>query len=298
MIESQDIEYKSIWKDEYLKWICGFANANGGILYIGKNNDGSVSGVNNIQKLLEDIPNKVRDILGIIVEVNLHTQNQLDYIEIKIESYPYPVSYRGQYHFRSGTTKQELKGAALDKFLLRKQGKHWDGVPVPYVSFSDLDSRTFEYFRKKAIKRKRLEPELLEESDKSLIGKLLLTDGDYLKRASVLLFHPKPEKYVAGSYIKIGYFKSDSDLIYQDRVDGSIIEQVDKTIDLIFTKYLKAYISYDGIQRVETYPVSQLAFREALINAIVHKDYGSLTPIQISVYDDKLLIWNAGELDY
>ena len=73
------------------------------------------------------------------------------------------------------------------------------------------------------------------------------------------------------------YFKTDSELIYQDRVDGNILEQVDKTMDLIFTKYLKAYISYDGIQRVESFPISQLAFREALTNAIVHKDYGELT---------------------
>ena len=140
MTESQNIEYKSVWKDEYLKWICGFTNANGGILYIGKNNDGSVVGVKNADKLLEHIPNKVRDILGIIVDVNLHTQNKLNFLEIIVESYPYPVSCKGQYHFRSGSTKQELKGAALDKFLLRKQGKHWDGVPVPYVTFDELDS--------------------------------------------------------------------------------------------------------------------------------------------------------------
>ena len=67
-------------------------------------------------------------------------------------------------------------------------------------------------------------------------------------------------------------------------------------MDLIFTKYLKAYISYEGIQRVESFPISQLAFREALTNAIVHKDYGELTPIQISIYDNKLMIWNVGEL--
>jgi ATP-dependent DNA helicase RecG len=121
-------------------------------------------------------------------------------------------------------------------------------------------------------------------------------DGDYLKRAATLLFYAEPEKFVTGSYIKIGYFKSDSELIYQDKIDGNLFEQVDKCIDLIFTKYLKAIISYDGIQRVESFPVSELAFREAIINAVVHKDYSELTPIQISVYDDKLLIWNTGEL--
>ncbi len=296
MKESQNIEWKESWRDEYIKWICGFANAYGGTLVIGKNDKGVVTGVGNIKKLLADIPNKVRDILGIIVDVNLKTDKGKNFLEIMVEPYPYPVSYKGEYHYRTGSTKQELKGAALDKFLMAKQGKKWDGVPVPYVGIDDLDSRAFELFREKAAKKKRIEVGIIDEDDNGLIEKLHLIDGDYLKRAAILLFHSDPEKYITGSYIKIGYFKTDSELIYQDRIAGNIIEQVDKCIDLIFTKYLKAYISYDGIQRVESFPVSQLAFREALINAVVHKDYGELTPIQISVYDDKLLIWNVGEL--
>ena len=296
MKESQNIEWKESWRDEYIKWICGFANAAGGTLVIGKNDKGVVTGVGNVKKLLADIPNKVRDILGIIVDVNLKTDKGKDFLEIIVEPYPYPVSYKGEYHYRTGSTKQELKGAALDKFLMAKQGKKWDGVPVPYVGIDDLDSRAFELFREKAAKKKRIEVGIIDEDDNGLIEKLHLIDGDYLKRAAILLFHSDPEKYITGSYIKIGYFKTDSELIYQDRIAGNIIEQVDKCIDLIFTKYLKAYISYDGIQRVESFPVSQLAFREALINAVVHKDYGELTPIQISVYDDKLLIWNVGEL--
>ena len=71
MNETQVIEFKEAWRDEYIKWICGFANAQGGILYIGKRDDGSVCGVSNSKKLMEDIPNKVRDMLGIIVDVNL-----------------------------------------------------------------------------------------------------------------------------------------------------------------------------------------------------------------------------------
>lgn len=56
-----------------------------------------------------------------------------NYIEIVVESYPYAVNYKGHYFYRSGSTRQELKGAALDKFLLQKKGKQWDGVPIPNV---------------------------------------------------------------------------------------------------------------------------------------------------------------------
>lgn len=102
---------------------------------------------------------------------------------------------------------------------------------------------------------------------------------------------------ITGSYIKIGYFgKSDSDLLYQDEVHGPLIEQVDKTVDLIYTKYLKALIDYKGIQRVEQYMFHRDAFREILLNAIVHKDYSGCNPIQISVYEDKMYIWNDGAM--
>jgi len=151
MPETQNIEYKESWRDEYLKWICGFANAKGGIIYIGKDDSGNVVGIGNAKKLMEAIPNKTKDVLGVIVDVNLHTTAQVNYLEIIVEDYPYPVNYKGQYHYRSGSTKQELKGAALDKFLLQKKGKKWDSVPIPNVSVTDLDNETFDFFRKSAF---------------------------------------------------------------------------------------------------------------------------------------------------
>ncbi len=118
ILESQNIEYKETWKDEYIKWICGFANAQGGVIYIGKMDNGTVKGIDNSRKLLEDIPNKIRDILGIIVDVNLLSENGKEYIEIITSPSSFPISYKGQYHYRSGSTKQELKGNALNQFLL------------------------------------------------------------------------------------------------------------------------------------------------------------------------------------
>ena len=60
--ESQNIECKQSWRDEYLKWICGFANAQGGTIFIGVNDEGTVCGIDNAKRLMEDIPNKVRDV--------------------------------------------------------------------------------------------------------------------------------------------------------------------------------------------------------------------------------------------
>lgn len=296
MNESQNIEFKQSWRDEYLKWICGFANANGGTIYIGIDDDGRICGIDDSKKLMEDIPNKVRDIMGIFVDVNLHEEDEKQYLEIVTKPYPYPVSYKGIYHYRSGSTKQELKGAALDRFLLKKQGKTWDGLSVPNLNIEDLDNSAFAAFRKKAMRSGRMEEYDLMEDNSDLLDKLRLIEDGMLKKAVALLFYDDPEKFVTGAFVKIGFFREGSDLIYQDEVHGNLFHQVKTVMDLLTTKYMRARISYEGIQRVETLPVPKEALREALLNSIVHKTYESNIPIQIAVFDDKLEIWNTGVL--
>lgn len=75
MKENQNTEWKQAWRDEYLKWICGFANAQGGTLVIGRNDKGLVTGIADAARLMEEIPNKMRDILGIVAPVNLYSEN-------------------------------------------------------------------------------------------------------------------------------------------------------------------------------------------------------------------------------
>ena len=296
MQENQNVEWKEVWKDEYLKWICGFANASGGKIFIGKNDKGEIVGVKNPKKLLGDIPNKVKNILGILVDVNLHKTENGNYLEINVEPQPFALNYKGQYFYRTGNTLQELKGVALDKFLLEKKGKTWDNVPIPNIPITELKNETLDFFKKLAIKNKRIDESILTESNKIVLENLKLLDKGSLKRATVLLFHPDPEKFVTGAFIKIGYFQSDTELIFQDEVHGNLFEQVEKTTDILFTKYIKAIISYEGIHRIETYEYPKEAIREALLNAVAHKDYAYAFPIQISVYDDKLMIWNEGRL--
>ena len=294
--ESQNIEFKESWRDEYLRWICGFANAQGGLLYIGVKDNGDVCGTPGTKKLMEDIPNKVRDMLGILVDVNLKEKNEKQYLEIVTEAYPYPISFRGKYYQRSGATNQELKGAALDRFMLRKQGKTWDGVPVPYLKVEDLDNATFDLFRKYAKRSGRMEDADLVDDNHGLLEKLRLYEGDYLKRAAALLFHPDPERCVTGAFVKVGFFREGMDLVYQDEIHGNLFQQIVRLMDLLCTKYMKAVIAYEGIQRIETLPMPKEALREALLNACINKDYAESSPIQIRVYENKLEIVNGGVL--
>lgn len=112
----------------------------------------------------------------------------------------------------------------------------------------------------------------------------------------MLLFHPAPTRFFAGAFVKIGYFRTATDLVYQDVVEGDLLSQVERTFDLLQTKYSKAKVSYQGIYRRETPLAPAEALREAVLNAAVHRDYSISAPIQIRVYDDRVSLWNPGEL--
>ena len=138
----------------------------------------------------------------------------------------------------------------------------------------------------------------MNDHTEHLLHDLRLIDEDgHLNRAALLLFHPDPERFVFGAYIKIGFFRDDKgNLEFQDEVHGALMEQVDKAMDLIKTKYLIYRISYEGISRRETPQFPVEAVRESLMNAVAHKDYASAVPIQISVFPDHITFWNAGQL--
>ncbi len=296
MAENQNTEWKESWRDEYLKWICGFANAQGGKIYIGCDDNGKIVGVENSKKLLEDIPNKIVQALGIVVDVNLLQKDGKDYIEIIVPAYPTSISYKGVYYYRSGSTMQTLTGPALESFLNGKRGVTWDNMPIPAFKISDVDDSAVQRFKELASKKARIDPTLLNESKKVLMEKLHLTSGDYLTNAAMMLFAKDPEKWQLGAFVKIGYFESDADLMYQDEIRGPLIEIVDKIVDVVYLKYMRAKISYVGMQRREQYFVPEAALRETLLNALCHSQYNYGVPIQISVYKDKLYVANCGKL--
>lgn len=292
MVESQNIEWKESWRDEYLKWICGFANAQGGSIYIGVDDTGKVVGVQNGKRLLEEIPNKIQTNLGFLADVNLLSKNNLEYIEIIVSPSSYPVSYKGEYHFRSGSTKQVLRGTALTEFISSKIGIRWEDSVIEGVTVEDLDKESFDIFRREAVRSKRMTKEDLNMSNAELLDSLdLLKDGK-LTRAAVLLFHRTPQKWMFGTYTRIGRFGKGSDLQYQDEVIGSLFMQAERVVELIYLKYLKAPITYDNLTRVETYPFPKEAVREALYNALVHSRWSAGIPIQVRIEDDAMYISN------
>lgn len=295
MPEQQNIEYKSAWHDDYLKWICGFANAIGGIIYIGKDDVGNVIGIEGYKKLMDDIPNKVRNAMGITVEVNLHEQLEKYFIEIIVLPYSVPISVRGRYYYRSGSTKQELIGTALNEFLLKRAGKTWDDVIEPRANFDDIDEDMLTLFVQEAVYSGRL-PDSRGLSKLQLLEKLRLTENGKLKRAAIILFAKDPIKFYPNLQVKIGRFgKDDADLLFQENEEGCLIKILQTILEQLIHKFIYKDVSFDGLKRLETseYPIA--ALREVILNALVHRNYMG-APTQIRVYDNKIIFWNEGTL--
>ena len=295
--ESQNIEYKESWRDEYLKWICGFANAGGGTIYVGVNDNKEIIGVDNSKRLMEDIPNKIVTHLGIVADVNLLHEGKMDYIEIIVEPSNIPIAYKGIYHYRSGSTKQELRGTALQQFILKKMGRSWDDISNDRATIDDIDRKAIDYFLRKGIEAQRIPEDQREASTKDILDSLGLIDNDgLLKNAAILLFGKNPLRFFPSIAFKIGRFgKNEADLMFQDVIDGNVIQMADRVMQILQGKYLVSPVRFEGMQRYETLEIPKEALREILYNAIAHKDYTG-PDIQMHVYDDHLEIWNEGEL--
>lgn len=295
MPESQNIEYKIVWHDEYLKWICGFANAFGGIIYIGLGDNGSVVGIQNHKRLMDDLPNKVRNTMGISVEVNLLEENSKYYIEIVTPSYSSAISFNNRYYYRSGSTKHELTGFTLNDFLLKKGGKTWDDIIEPNASYSDIDRKSLARLID-ASKESGREIDVLGLDIPQIFEKLHLVDNGKIKRAALILFGKDPGKFFPNTFVKIGRFGKDStDLLFQETEEGNLVTLFQNIISQLNHKFLIRNIEYEGLQRIENLEYPSIAIREMLLNALIHRNYMG-APTQIRIYDDKIEIWNDGLL--
>ncbi|HOK05471.1 MAG TPA: ATP-binding protein, partial [Victivallales bacterium] len=291
--ESQTVEFKPSWRDEYLKWICAFANTDGGKLVVGLDDNGNPVGIKDSKKLLEDLPNKFRDILGIIPDIKLEKKKGKDIIVIEVKHSYAPISYHGRFYVRSGSTIQELKGKDLTRFLISKSGRDWDEYVEDRATIADIDAETIEKF--KQIAEKRI-PFVKDENEPvKILEKLNLMENGKLTRAGILLFGKNPKKFLTSAYIKVGKFLTDTDIISSDDIEGNFFEQVEKTMELLRTKYLISEIRFEGIYRKEELEYPEEALREAIINAVIHRDYiGPHT--QLKIYPDKIILWNVGTL--
>ena len=293
-MESQNVEYKLNWRDEWLKTLCAFANTKGGVLKIGVDDAGNPVGISDAKKWVETVPNKIKSHLGLVSDVRIETQSKKDILVIEVTSSFAPISYNGKYYARSGSNTFELTGQELTRFLISKSGKTWDEYPEEQATMDDIDTEAIKQFQ--TISGDRL-PYIKDESNpKTILKKLNLLEGRFLRKAAILLFGKDPSRFYTHAYIKIGKFASDTDVIATDIITGNLFQQVEKAMDILKTKYLMTRFEVDELYRKNILEYPEEALREALINAVIHRNYLGTAHTQLKVYEDKLWLWNEGKL--
>ena len=297
MGEKHIIEYKRQWDDEWLKWLCGFANADGGTLYIGISDKQHIIGVDNSKKLMEDIPNKIVSKLGIYPDVRLLEEDGKEIIEIEVAPSQESVLLDGVLYKRVGATNQIVKGQALKDFYARKLNATWDSRVIRGATVDDIDPEAIKYFLRKGIDKGRLPKESVDDPVEKVLKNLeVMTDDDELTLAALLLFGKNPQHYCLNARIKIGRFgHSQAALMNQDLIDGDLIRMADRVMEALDAKYLIRPIHYEGMQRREPMELPEEGLREILYNLEIHKDYNGPDSL-IRVFDDRITFWNQGSL--
>ncbi len=250
---------------------------------------------------------KIVSKLGVhTASVTIETVKGKSVLAIQINRAPTPVVLNGHYWRRVGNSSRQVPAEELTRFLLERTGAWWDALPCAAPSDA-LDTKTFEDF--KTLARKRL-PALRPSDDAAtILNNLQLVDGEgRLLRAAVLLCGRDQEvqRLSPTAFIQVGRFKGDGTTILDDRqITGNLFVQLDGVMAALRT-YLQVRYEFPteagereglaALQRVEVWEYPLTALREAVANALLHRDYTDTGRVIIRVYDDRILISSPGLL--
>ena len=289
--ENQTVEYKESWHEKYLEWICGYANAKGGTLYVGiEDKTKKPVGVRNANKLMEDIPNSIRNAMGIVADVALLKKQGKDVIRIKVKMSTFPVNYHGGYFYRTGSVKMQLVGNALTEFLMEKSGMRWDAAPT-LGAFRRVDHAFTALLTR--YRKERKVP--FADSDFESFG--LETSYGILTNTGALLADDCPLSHSRvfctrwnGLTMAAGVMDAKDDHEYS----GGILSLLRYAEDFVRVNSRHAWHKLPH-SRVEFYEYPERAVHEALVNAFIHRDYIEVgSEVHVDMFDDRLEITSPG----
>ena len=169
----------------------------------------------------------------------------------------------------------------------------WSDQPVPGIDGSMLDPHAIDHFRRKASEAGMLDERSICTPAPELLTELgLIVDGD-VTRAGVLLFHPRPEDVIAGSFTERSSLLH-SDVLFREIISGPLVRRFDHNMDALWAKHLSKLITYDGWTRIENDPFPRESMEECIVNALIHNDYSSLDPVCIRVWPERMVVLDSG----
>ncbi|MBI4679173.1 MAG: putative DNA binding domain-containing protein [Elusimicrobia bacterium] len=294
--ESETLEFKESFDEEAMESVAAFANTRGGTVLVGVSDDGRVKGVQLGKETLRDWANRIAQTTRVNPRLAAVKVKGGSVVAIEAaESAVKPVPCRGRYFKRVDRSNRQMTDGDLTRAILDKVGSTWDEMADPRVGFDDLDPSRLDWFRRtcnekgrRPIPEQKVTPRTLE--------KLGLLKGGRLSRAAALLFAKEPQRWFPSAMLKVGRFRSETLIVDDREIGGTIFDQVDSAMGY-FRERLQTRFEFHGTPARDViweYPLD--ALREAVTNAVCHRDYLDVSQTQIRWHDDRLVIMNPGGL--
>jgi ATP-dependent DNA helicase RecG len=294
-IETRELEFKEKPNPALFKTLSAFANTNGGVVFIGVSDKKAITGYRcsnaDLKELSDTIVNKLT-MQPVIEPVKCEGKTL---VRIDVKKSKIPIAYEGRYYTRVGNTTRLMDIEELKEFLI--SGVEWDSLPSQH-GLAYIDEETVRLFVRLAKSAGRLPAADEHEPVAAILTRLGLMTGDQLTNGTFLLFGKKQDKYLSDAVLRIGRFKDGATITGDRWIAGNLFHQLGEGEEALRNFINVRYeISGKTPERKEHWDYPLPALREALMNALVHRDYFRKNEqIMIKIYDDMIWFHNPGGL--
>lgn len=188
-----------------------------------------------------------------------------------------------------------MQAREIAEMHFQSTGMSWDRLPVTNAPIGEIDLEKVKQYIESAKDARRRK---ISGGEKPLqvLEKLELIKDGKPTWAAILLFHNHPQRFLSQAMIHCGKFKEETMVIDDRMIEGAIIEQIEEAMDFIRKNINVRFVMTGKPAREEVWDYPLEALREAVINAICHRDYTVPSNTEVRIYDDELIVWNPGGL--
>jgi ATP-dependent DNA helicase RecG len=307
--ESESLEFKksTAQLQAAFETLCAFLNGHGGIVLIGVNDHGQLLGQLVSDKTRLAIANEMR-------KIEPPEQIEIDYIEIKPERHIIALSVKDGVHspyiyngrpFQRHESSTELmpQHRYEQLFIQRRQLNHsWESFSEKNISLDNLDENLILSIARVGVERARLPESIFRDKPIEILEKFNLLDDGKPKNAAIVLFCKNKKFQFIQSQLRLARFKGLDKTEFMDSklIVGNVFYLYEQAISFL-NNYLpvSGKITNDGPRRIETASIPYKVLREALVNALCHRDYSlSGGAVSVAIYDDRVEVSSTGSLPY
>ncbi len=296
--EGLTVEFKASFDKEVLETAVAFANTKGGNILIGVSDRGEIKGVQIGKETMKDWANQISQASEprIIPEIEIEEINRKKIAVIRIKEFPIkPVSLKGRCFRRVKNSNRVMQPHEIAEMHLQSTGMSWDKLTVTNASADIIDVQKVRKYIESARDTGRRKISADENPVQALQKLELIKDGRPTW-ASILLFHRYPQQFLSQAVIHCGKFKEETIVIDDRMIEGPLTEQIEEAMDFIRKNINVKFVMTGKPAREEVWDYPLEALREAVINAVCHRDYTVPSNTEVRIYEDQLIVWNPGGL--